>query len=238
MIIFKLEDDKTLLMTHGVLLNQYEHRSDDLVFYIPQTIDGASTLDYSVSLRYTLLEGGGESFFLSKKDDLYNGYLQYFCPITTSMVADAGEIQLCLSFVDGNDNAVMRSSVATLQVLPSIGSGEAIETDQMDQLDWLTIQINKINAEGVGGADNLIYDDDTRKLQLVADGAPIGDAVIVPSDGYTGGETSVADQMETRVKVLEAINHDAYVAADETNLQAAKDYANTKVTEGLTWGEF
>ena len=32
--------------------------------------------------------------------------------------------------------------------------------------------------------------------------------------------------MDTRVKALEEIDHDAYVAADETNLQAAKDYAD------------
>lgn len=38
--------------------------------------------------------------------------------------------------------------------------------------------------------------------------------------------TDLNDAMNTRVEALEGIDHDAYVAADETNLQAAKDYAD------------
>lgn len=50
------------------------------------------------------------------------------------------------------------------------------------------------------------------------------------SDAQTAAEKVANDNnaaMNTRVEALEAIDHDAYVGADETNLQAAKDYADS-----------
>jgi len=44
--------------------------------------------------------------------------------------------------------------------------------------------------------------------------------------------------MDNRVKELEAIDHEAYVGADETNLQAAKDYADAAVSAAIEWSEF
>lgn len=50
------------------------------------------------------------------------------------------------------------------------------------------------------------------------------------TDAQTAAEKVANDNnaaMNTRVEALEAIDHDAYVGADETNLQAAKDYADS-----------
>ena len=49
------------------------------------------------------------------------------------------------------------------------------------------------------------------------------------------GELNTA--MDSRVKILEAINHDAYVAADETVLASAKSYAEEKASEAQTAAE-
>lgn len=44
--------------------------------------------------------------------------------------------------------------------------------------------------------------------------------------------------MDTRVKVLEAIDHEAYVAADEQVLTDAKAYADQQINAALAWGSF
>ena len=44
--------------------------------------------------------------------------------------------------------------------------------------------------------------------------------------------------MDTRVKVLEGIDHNAYVGADAEVLADAKEYADGQVTAALTWGTF
>ncbi len=68
----------------------------------------------------------------------------------------------------------------------------------------------------------------THDNKTVLDG--ITEAKVTAWDAAEGNAKTYADglntAMDTRVKALEGIDHDAYVAADATNLQAAKDYAD------------
>ena len=102
------------------------------------------------------------------------------------MTAEAGEIELCLSIVDKQGSVVLRSSPAFLRILPSISSDELLEEGQLDQLDWLTMQLarmeTRVEETNAKKADNLIFDAETSTIQLTANGIPIGDKIYVCTD--------------------------------------------------------
>ena len=76
--------------------------------------------------------------------------------------------------------------------------------------------------------EKLAADASSAAVATILDGAPEKfDTLKEVADWIASNETaSDAADLVTRVAALEAIDHDAYVDADATNLQAAKDYAD------------
>lgn len=74
----------------------------------------------------------------------------------------------------------------------------------------------------------LAADASSAAVATILDGAPEKfDTLKEVADWIASNETAAdAADLVTRVAALEAIDHDAYVDADATNLQAAKDYAD------------
>ena len=76
--------------------------------------------------------------------------------------------------------------------------------------------------------EKLAADASSAAVATILDGAPEKfDTLKEVADWIANNESaSSAADLVTRVAALEAIDHDAYVDADATNLQAAKDYAD------------
>lgn len=186
MIIIKMEQDKSLLVTRKPILHQFEHKADQLLFLIPPNIDNVDLANANVIARFILPSGMGMTKGLARKEELYQNYAQYVTSLTSVMTAEAGEIELCLSIVDKQGAVVLRSSPAFLRILPSISSDELLEEGQLDQLDWLTMQLAKMETRveetDAKKADNLIFDAETSTIQLTANGIPIGDRIYVCTD--------------------------------------------------------
>lgn len=186
MITIKMEQDKSLIITHKPILHQYEHKADPIVFLIPPDLDGIDLANANVIARFVLPSGMGMTKGLAKKDELYQDYAQYTTSLTSVMTAEAGEIELCLSIVDYQGTVVLRSSPAFLQILPSMSSDDLLEEGQLDQLDWLTMQLakmeSKVDVVSEQKADNLIFDAETNTIQLTSNGVPIGDRIYVCTD--------------------------------------------------------
>lgn len=179
MIIIKMEQDKSLLVTRKPILHQFEHKADQLLFLIPPNIDNVDLANANVIARFILPSGMGMTKGLARKEELYQNYAQYVTSLTSVMTAEAGEIELCLSIVDKQGAVVLRSSPAFLRILPSISSDELLEEGQLDQLDWLTMQLarmeTRVEETDAKKADNLIFDAETSTIQLTANGIPIGE---------------------------------------------------------------
>ena len=186
MIIIKMEQDKSLLVTRQPILHQFEHKADQLLFLIPPNIDNVDLANANVIARFILPSGMWMTKGLARKEELYQNYAQYVTSLTSVMTAEAGEIELCLSIVDKQGAVVLRSSPAFLRILPSISSDELLEEGQLDQLDWLTMQLarmeTRVEETDAKKADNLIFDAETSTIQLTANGIPIGDRIYVCTD--------------------------------------------------------
>jgi hypothetical protein len=76
--------------------------------------------------------------------------------------------------------------------------------------------------------EKLAADASSAAVATILDGAPEKfDTLKEVADWISSNESaSSAADLVTRVAALEEIDHDAYVDADATNLQAAKDYAD------------
>lgn len=55
MIIIKMEQDKSLLVTRKPILHQFEHKADQLLFLIPPNIDNVDLANANVIARFILL---------------------------------------------------------------------------------------------------------------------------------------------------------------------------------------
>lgn len=85
---------------------------------------------------------------------------------------------------------------------------------------------NKAELDLIASGDKAKWDAVAADHLVAADKTELEGKI---SDARAAAEKVATDAnaaMDTRVKVLEAIDHDAYIAADAANLQAAKDYAD------------
>lgn len=185
MYVIKMESDKTLTTTIRSKIYQGENIADILTFLLPKTYENIDFADCTVYLRYILPNGVGQSEELSMYPLPYNDeYYQYRLPIESRFTNMRGQIELWLTAIDTAFITVLRTSPALVMILPAKDITDYLSDEDRNQLDKMLIQIEQLEK---GKADSLIYDDDTRELQLTAEGAPIGDIVIVPSDDYSGG---------------------------------------------------
>ncbi len=186
MITIKMEQDKSLVITHKPVLHQYEHKADPIIFLIPPSIDSVDLADANIIARFVLPSGMGMTKGLARKEELYQEYAQYVTSLTSVMTAEVGEIELCLSIVDYQGEVVVRSSPAFLRILPSMSSDDLLEEGQLDQLDWLTMQLAKVESKvdetNEQKADNIVFDAETNTIQLTSNGVPIGDRIYVCTD--------------------------------------------------------
>ena len=64
-------------------------------------------------------------------------------------------------------------------------------------------------------ADNLVYDEETRRLQLTAESARIGDSVVIPGDGYADDiKASLKDEVEDTWSDMDETEHDPSAGED------------------------
>lgn len=128
---------------------------------------------------------------------------------TAKSLADAAE-QIAKDYADGKFQEKGNYEVA--------GTAEGFNTAMNERVAAL---------EAIDHAQ-LAADASSAAVAAILDGAPEKfDTLKEVADWIASNETaSDAADLVTRVAALEAIDHDAYVDADATNLQAAKDYAD------------
>lgn len=182
MYVMKLGTDKSLTTTIHAKIYQGEKNADTLVFLAPRKYENTNLADCDLMLRYILPSGYGKSEELEMDPIPYNeNYYRYHLKVTTELTEVPGEIELWLTAIDLNDNVVLKSDTAEIEILPTKNISDYFSPDDLDQLDRLSAQVEMLSREK---ADGLTYDEAQRYLQLTADGVPIGNIVIVPSDEF------------------------------------------------------
>lgn len=220
--IFLLEDDNEIVASHREVIMQRSKLVDEVWFLVNpkyKTIENDMSI-FSVMLEYLLpVSKSYHSLELVKDEEGYEEYLKYVVPLDTNLSAEAGDIQLQLTFVyvglDGDDKDVQKvrkTKPAKLHITPIAAWGDIIPDSALSALDQRIIktqaQIKELGyyAEIINQnqVDNLVYDDNSETLQLMAGDKGVGDKV------------SVRDMLEDGIPVVD-LNSDSDNNGDNNN---------------------
>lgn len=185
MYAIKMDASKQLLTTVRGTIYQNEKRADTLVFLIPQTYESTDMANCSLLMRYVLPSGSGRSEELEMDPEPYDSdFYRYRLKLSTRFTAEFGTVRLWLTAV-GLDNAViLESGEAAVPVVQRRDISEYLSDKDKSDIEQLNDKVTQLQKEK---ADNVVYDPESRKLRLTADGSEIGNEVIVPADDYSGG---------------------------------------------------
>lgn len=199
------EDDTTIL----------EEKSDGEVTIEPVVVDGVADMSkFTVMLEYlTPVSKQYKSEILTLTVDendnpkTYKERLEYKLPFDTYLTAEAGDIEVQLTFTavdldaDGNGYQYVRKTSSTIITITPISAWSDMITDEaLNAIDQRLIEtqkqikaleeLNDISA--ITKADNITLDSETNTITLTANGEKIGDAISISDLG-----DSLADNTES-----------------------------------------
>lgn len=216
-----VENDNSMSTTQKCRIVQRSKLIDTLWFLAEPEYNGYDMSEFTVLLEYlSPISKRYRTEILELSDEMYNGYLKYTLPINTSLTAEAGEVEMMLTFMraelDEKGRGVQRVrkiTGTTIDVVPIAAWSDIIPDCALSALDQRIIkmdaQIKALNEASeiinTTKADNLSYNSENNELQLTADGKPIGDKVTINKDqadnpgSGDGGEGSTPYESEVIV---------------------------------------
>lgn len=186
---------------------------DNLHFLVDPIYKGHDMSEFMATMEYLLpvsKELHTEQLTLS--DELYKEKLEYKVPFDTTLTKEAGKIEVQLTFtkieMDEEGKAtqyVRKTSPASITIVPISAWSDIIADSALDIIDQRLIQteaminaLNDLSQEIYDNkADNIVFN--TNKIQLVANGKPIGDPVSLDE----AHDQLIDDSADGNIKVVE-----------------------------------
>ena len=207
MFTILIQNDNVALITEKQRIMQRSNCVDTLRFLVEPEYKGYAMSDFTMMMQYmTPATHRHRSEILELASTTYKDYLQYTLPIDTDLTAEAGEIELQLTFssaeLDETGRAIQRVrkiSPFTITVLPISVWSDIIPDEALNAIDQRLIMVNaQIKAMEEmqmildnTKADDLSYQDD--KLQLLSNGEAIGSPIILAPGGFSGDGIPIID---------------------------------------------
>lgn len=169
------------------------------------------------------LNGNGEGSVDKKITDAFNKF--------ATDVTDDGVVNSYKELIDwaaehGGEAAEMAGAITALEnILDGIGG----EGESATVAAYVKSAIDALNIGDYAKAAEMA--DLADRVTAIENKSAAWDAAEQNAKDYAD---SLNSNMDTRVKALEDIDHDAYIAADEEVLSKAKEYTNTV----MAWGSF
>lgn len=196
MYTFLINEDNTLTCSIQDAIMERSKMVDKLHFLADPTYKGVDMTDYTVNLEYVLpISKRYKTEILTKSDELYKNKLEYILPFDTDLTSEPGDIQIQLTFL----TVTMDSDGTTVQHVRKVGPGVIHIVPIQNWSDLIpdaalsSVDQRLLAAEAMlkalsdrnaaifdSKADNLSYID--QKLQLTANGKPIGNAVKITQE--------------------------------------------------------
>lgn len=170
-----LNNDKALIATHKEAIMQYSNLCDEIRFLIPPTVAGNDMSTFSTaSLEYlSPVSHIYRTECLTRSEELYNEHFQYVFPVDTKITAEAGNIELQLTFYkaemtpDGEvQTPVFKTQPCTIKVIPIANWSQYIPSENLTSLDQriaelliLQNEITEIQTQIMEKQNNLINDE-------------------------------------------------------------------------------
>ena len=205
MYVILVEQDDTLYGSKKERIMQRSKCVDNLIFMVePIYRNTYDMTNATVMLEYLRpVSRKYETEILVLSDERYNGFLQYKLPFDTNLTAEAGKIEIQLTFVytdlDEHGNGIQRvrkTSPTTIEIIPIAAWSDIIPDSALAGLDQRLIvmntqiraldEMNQIIASTK--ADSIKYNETENSLQLLSGEKEIGDKVILKT-----GDTSLED---------------------------------------------
>lgn len=224
MYVILVEQDDTLYGSKKERIMQRSKCVDNLIFMVePIYRNTYDMTNATVMLEYLRpVSRKYETEILVLSDERYNGFLQYKLPFDTNLTAEAGRIEIQLTFVytdlDEYGNGIQRvrkTSSTTIDIIPISAWSDIIPDSALAGLDQRLIvmnaqiraieEMNQIIADNK--ADNIKYNETENSLQLLSGKKEIGNKVtlktgeesledgvpVVDFNSISGGDTSTED---------------------------------------------
>lgn len=196
MYTFLINENNTLTCSVQDAIMERSKMVDKLHFLADPTYKGVDMTDYTVNLEYILpISKRYKTEILTKSDELYKNKLEYILPFDTDLTSEPGDIQMQLTFLA----VTMDSDGTTVQHVRKVGPGVIHIVPIQNWSDLIpdaalsSVDQRLLAAEAMlkalsdrnaaifdSKADNLSYID--QKLQLTANGKPIGNAVKITQE--------------------------------------------------------
>ncbi|CCY06624.1 putative uncharacterized protein [Eggerthella sp. CAG:1427] len=196
MYTFLINENNTLTCSVQDAIMERSKMVDKLHFLADPTYKGIDMTDYTVNLEYVLpISKRYKTEILTKSDELYKNKLEYILPFDTDLTSEPGDIQIQLTFL----TVTMDSDGTTVQHVRKVGPGVIHIVPIQNWSDLIpdaalsSVDQRLLAAEAMlkalsdrnaaifdSKADNLSYID--QKLQLTANGKPIGNAVKITQE--------------------------------------------------------
>lgn len=168
---------------------------DNLHFLVDPIYKGLDMADFTVMLEYLLpISREYHSEILVKSDALYKDKLEYKLPLDTNITKEHGNVELQLTFIKVELDAegkstqyVRKTSPTVLTILPISAWSDIVADSALSAIDQRLIQVDAmINAMNEMNnyldetkADNIVYDEEGKYIQLTSNGNPIGDKIVL-----------------------------------------------------------
>ncbi len=98
--VILINDDNTMTVTQKRRIVQRSKLVDDLWFLVAPEYNGYNLANFTVLLEYlSPVSHKYRTEILSLSEDTYNGYLKYTLPFDTTLTAEAGKVDIMISFI-------------------------------------------------------------------------------------------------------------------------------------------
>lgn len=214
--VIMVNDDNSMTATQKKRIVQRSKLIDGLWFLVKPEYNGYNMADFTVVLEYlSPVSHKYRTEFLTRSEEDYNGYLKYNLPVNTTLTAEAGNVEILLTFLlvelDENGKGVQRTRKITgtnINIVPISAWSDIIPDCALSTLDQRIIkmdaQIKALNETSAvmadSKADNITYDEETNALQLKSGDRLIGDRVIISNVGLDEDGMPVVDFAGISVK--------------------------------------
>lgn len=195
MFTILIQNDNVALITEKQRIMQKSKLVDELRFLVEPEYKGYAMSNFTLMMQYlTPATHKHKSEVLELASTTYKDYLQYTLPIDTDLTAEAGEVELQLTFSCADMNAegkaiqrVRKIAPFTINILPISAWADIIPDEALNAIDQRLIMVNaqiKAMEEMQIAFDNSKADDlsfENDQLQLLANGNKIGKIVSLMS---------------------------------------------------------
>lgn len=221
MYVILINSDNTLSAPKKQRIMQRSKLVDTFMILVYPDYNGIDLTDCTVLLEYLLpISKQYKTEILRLSAEKYEDHLKYLLPIDTDITAEAGKVEMQLTFlkadIDVNGNPftpVRKTDSIKVEIFPISAWSDIIPDSALNPIDQRLIKMDaQIRALDdlstltyMTKADSLIYEDN--KLQLTANGKKIGDSVNIQS---------CDDNLEDGVPVVDFSNSTDFVTPDDS----------------------